>query len=84
MVGHTPGGKSPFDVHDMAGNVLEWCLNTSPDTPDERGKARPVRGGSWLLPGSAARSAGRGSFDLDDRGTTDLGFRVVCRPKERD
>src|SRR5882724_5641715 len=27
VVGHTPEGKSPFDVHDLAGNVWEWCLD---------------------------------------------------------
>lgn len=60
-VGLYPAGVSPYGVHDMAGNVAEWCkdayasnyYNYSP-YGDPQGpdlgiyvKSRVVRGGSW-------------------------------------
>jgi formylglycine-generating enzyme required for sulfatase activity len=27
VVGHTPRGKSPFGIYDLAGNAWEWCLD---------------------------------------------------------
>jgi formylglycine-generating enzyme required for sulfatase activity len=91
VVGHTPAGKSPFNVHDLAGNVWEWCLDVwadgyaeiqaGPVDPCHRdhtgGEWRVVRGGSWHSDPKFLRSAFRG------RGHPvvqfpDLGFRVVC------
>lgn len=47
-VGSFPGGASPFEVHDMAGNVWEWVEDRypwpDPDSPQER---RVLRGGAW-------------------------------------
>lgn len=73
VVGHTPAGVSPFGVHDMAGNVSEWCLDswlgsnveiktTSVDPchqADTRNSARVVRGGSWRLQDRELRSSYR-------------------------
>ena len=88
-LGHTPGEVSPFGVHDLAGNVWEWCLDawagyaeikSSVDPchqDDTRGGSRVVRGGSWYRLARFLRSAYRLGFHprLQDRG---LGFRVVC------
>jgi len=91
VVGHTPGGKSPFDVHDLAGNVLEWCLDGKIDSygeleissvdpcyfGDTRSGLRVVRGGSWTLGPQALRSASRSGLPFQDK-PQDVGFRVVC------
>jgi formylglycine-generating enzyme required for sulfatase activity len=89
IVGHTPGGVSPFGVHDLAGNVWEWCLDTWADRyaevevsidpchqGDTRGGSRVIRGGSWLIQARSLRSACRWfhpRYQLQS-----LGFRVVC------
>jgi formylglycine-generating enzyme required for sulfatase activity len=90
VVGHTPGGVSLFGVHDLAGNVWEWCLDAwaasyaeikeSVDPchqGDTRGGSRVVRGGSWASPAGGLRSAYR-SGCLPRIQDQFLGFRVVC------
>jgi formylglycine-generating enzyme required for sulfatase activity len=92
VVGHTPGGKSPFGVHDLAGNVWEWCLDAGSDSyaeivkidpvdpcyhGDTRGGARAVRGGSWSFVSRILRSAYRSRIVPQVREQF-LGFRVVC------
>ncbi|HEX3476460.1 MAG TPA: SUMF1/EgtB/PvdO family nonheme iron enzyme [Kofleriaceae bacterium] len=91
VVGHTPGGVSPFGVHDLAGNVWEWCLDTWADYAeisgsidpchqgDTRGEPRVVRGGSWhnFHRTWSLRSAFRFGLPLRSQ-LVNLGFRVVC------
>jgi formylglycine-generating enzyme required for sulfatase activity len=91
VVGHTPAGMSAFGVHDLAGNVWEWCLDAWADSyanvqvdpidpchqGDARGGARVVRGGSWDLVPWDLRSACRVRYHPQLRGL-DLSVRVAC------
>ena len=60
-VGTYQRGKSPYEVYDLAGNVLEWVADwydkdyyqASPRKNPQgplRGKSRTLRGGSWYNP----------------------------------
>jgi formylglycine-generating enzyme required for sulfatase activity len=86
-VGSFPGNQ--FSLHDMHGNVREWCEDVwNPSygvsgRPDDgaawlNGEAsrRALRGGSWNSSSSELRSAFRLSFSPIDRGN-DIGFRLA-------
>ncbi len=79
-----------FGLYDMAGNAAQWtqdCYHDSYDvgydTAPADGSAwtngacggRVLRGGSWLYPPRALRSASRGEGPADARGIS-IGFRV--------
>ena len=90
----TPVGTFPanaFGLHDMHGNVWEWCLDryqpnylTAPidgsavaDTPELAGNSKRVmRGGAWDYVAKGCRSAVRCSLDSSLR-MNGCGFRVV-------
>jgi formylglycine-generating enzyme required for sulfatase activity len=86
----TPVGEylaNKFGLHDMHGNVMEWCSDwydadyytKSPKqdpTGPESGKERVTRGGSWSNSGKACRSAVRTKLP-PDQSHYGLGFRVV-------
>ena len=78
---------SPFAVHDMAGNVMEWvqdCYQSGyADAPLDGSavvtgecSARVVRGGSYSSPADSLRSASRDKHAPDLR-LDNLGFRLV-------
>lgn len=79
---------NPFGIHDMHGNVWEWCNDygdddyyqkSPPQDPPgpERGTGRVVRGGSWDNSGSDCRSGFRGLTRSPNYRVHTFGFRVV-------
>lgn len=79
-VGLYPHGCSPYGVEDLAGTVLEWCLNKLNDpeviTTDMSDAPRVMRGGSWGIEGRHASAIIRDGDHPDCRGSYS-GFRVV-------
>ena len=88
---HAPVGSfapNPFGLHDVHGNVFEWCRDgyVSYEVPArERDGLRAdpdgdlpgvIRGGCWWWPAAFGRSARRVS-QLPDETSFDLGFRPV-------
>lgn len=82
-VGLFPGGCSLEGVHDLVGNVSEWCLNEyySSDRIALDGiESRVLRGGSWRYDLVVARADYRSSRPPGDR-DGHYGFRLLlCSP----
>ena len=89
---HTVGTKkaNPFGLHDMHGNVFEWCSDrygsnyygSSPasDPPGAtKGSVRVFRGGCWDFTARGCRSAYR-DWDAPSDRDDDLGFRLALSP----
>jgi hypothetical protein len=82
-VGLYPLGATPEGVHDLAGNVWEWCDDASRPyekskvaNPRGQGEDEVLRGGSWLLGARVCRAAYRLVYHPELRGRS-FGFRVV-------
>jgi len=81
-----------FGLHDMCGNVYEWCQDGYNDSAygefsnrlavdpaeDTNVQYRVLRGGSWDYYSRNARSAYRYGLTPDFRYSVYFGFRVVC------
>jgi formylglycine-generating enzyme required for sulfatase activity len=89
-VGTFEGGKSPYGIYDMAGNVWEWVndwydpdyYKTSPSknpTGPSTGESKVIRGGSWGSGPDALRSANREIHSPSIRGLG-TGFRCAKTP----
>ncbi len=87
-VGKTEPNK--FGLHDMNGNIAEWCGDWyKPEAYKEAGRDNPtgpvdsdkrtIRGGSFRDPASGVRSAARDGKRPTDRFDS-VGFRVVYAP----
>jgi len=74
-IGSYPLGATPEGLHDMAGNVWEWCG----DQFDEEQGGRVVRGGSFCDFQYVLRCAARYWVNLHYRLSL-VGFRLVCGP----
>ncbi|MBU0655278.1 MAG: SUMF1/EgtB/PvdO family nonheme iron enzyme [Gammaproteobacteria bacterium] len=80
-----------FGLHDMHGNVWEWCQDwyahdyylfspaNNPKGP-EMGTERVLRGGSWNFHPRGVRSAAR-DRSLPDRKLSSIGFRIALDPQ---
>jgi formylglycine-generating enzyme required for sulfatase activity len=83
-----PVGSYPpnaWGLHDMHGNVYEWCSDwyaPSPEAVDATGLHRVMRGGSFLSAAGGCRSALRGQAEPNSRSLC-VGFRVTCELKPR-
>ncbi len=93
FVVHAPVGSfapNGFGLHDVHGNVWEWCLDDPAEfrnprpgdglsIPPVKTQARALRGGSWFNPAYEARSAKRYRSYSRVNSDNDLGLRPVRR-----
>jgi formylglycine-generating enzyme required for sulfatase activity len=88
-VGSFDAGRSPFGVHDLAGNAAEWVADvfdptyyrtstTKKDpTGPPSGRERVIRGGSYVDPAHAVRVSARNGQTATETDNT-VGFRCAA------
>ncbi|MCJ8331290.1 MAG: formylglycine-generating enzyme family protein [Lentisphaeria bacterium] len=78
--GHTEVGTlkpNAWGLHNMHGNVWEWCQNSFYFYDNEQSDHRKsIRGGNWYNEGSYCRSAARYRLTDTSKGNI-LGFRII-------
>jgi gamma-glutamyl hercynylcysteine S-oxide synthase len=86
-VGSFPAGVSPYGVHDMGGNLWEWCQDSyqkdyyhyaparNPSGPPSS-RYKVLRGGCWSSHRGQLRAAYR-NYDLATDRHLEVGFRCV-------